>query len=137
MSTPAQSSLRSLSDPWLPSPSSTPIAIAPLRAAKAAHCRTMMAWHGRSGRRYIVSIYDPAAVPDYGVPDCGDAVLIAVARTRHGRRILGIGTGSAAALAAMPRCREIHVHLLARGTDSKARLLADLLNREDALLPAA
>lgn len=132
MHTPNQSSLRPRSDPWLPSPSHHPVAIAPLRATKAVHCRSMTAWRGRSGRRYIVSIYEPDAVPDYG-----DAILIAVARTRHGRRILGIGTGSAAPLAALAGCCEIHVHLLACNAGRKARLLADLLNREDALLPAA
>jgi hypothetical protein len=118
---------------------------APLKAADAVSFGGLTSWRGLSGRRYIVSVYHPASVPDYG-----DAVLIAVGRDRHGgRRILAVGTGSPEPLAALAGCVEIHVHLLARDAGEKARLLADLalpalqglkredLNRDGALLPAA
>ena len=116
------------------------VTLAPLKAAAEADFGGFTAWRGVSGRRYIVSVYHPASVPDYG-----DAVLIAVGRNRQGgRRILAVGTGSPEPLAALPGCVEIHVHLLARDAGEKAQLLADLalpalrrLNREDALLPAA
>lgn len=116
------------------------VAHTPLKAATSAGFGGMTSWRGLSGRRYIVSVYHPASVPDYG-----DAVLIAVGRDRQGgRRILAVGTGSPEPLAALAGCEEIHVHLLARDAGEKARLLADLalpalqgLNRADALLPAA
>ncbi|MBU3730056.1 MAG: hypothetical protein FGM26_00750 [Beijerinckiaceae bacterium] len=116
------------------------VTLAPLKVAPEADFGGFTSWRGLSGRRYIVSVYHPASVPDYG-----DAVLIAVGRNRHGgRRILAVGTGSPEPLAAIAGCDEIHVHLLARDVGDKARLLADLalpalkrLNREDALLPAA
>ena len=118
----------------------TRVAHTPLKAATSAGFGGMTSWRGLSGRRYIVSVYHPASVPDYG-----DAVLIAVGRDRQGgRRILAVGTGSPEPLAALAGCEEIHVHLLARDAGEKARLLADLalpalqgLNRADALLPAA
>ena len=116
------------------------VAYAPLKATGDVSFGGMTSWRGLSGRRYIVSVYHPASVPDYG-----DAVLIAVGRNRQGgRRILAVGTGSPEPLAALAGCEEIHVHLLARDAGEKARLLADLalpalqsLNRADALLPAA
>lgn len=116
------------------------VVLAPLKAADTVAFGGLTSWRGLSGRRYVVSVYHPASVPDYG-----DAVLIAVGRDRHGgRRILAVGTGSPEPLAALAGCVEIHVHLLARDAGEKARLLADLalpalrqLNRDGALLPAA
>ena len=98
------------------------VAFAPLKVAPAADHGALTSWLGLSGRRYVVSVYAPASVPDYS-----DAVLIAVSRDRQGgRRILAIGTGAPEPLAAMAGCDEIHVHLLARDAGDKARLLADL-----------
>ena len=95
--------------------------IAPLKSAKAAHFDGLTSWRGRSGRRYIVSVYDNGDVPDYP-----DAVLIAVGRSRpEGRRILAVAT-DAQTLSDLPGCREIHVHLLARNADDRHRILADL-----------
>lgn len=116
------------------------VALAPLKAAPEADLAGFTSWRGLSGRRYIVSVYHPASVPDYG-----DAVLIAVGRDRQGgRRILAVGTGSPEPLAAIAGCVEIHVHLLARDVGEKAQLLADLalpalkrLNREERLPSAA
>lgn len=116
------------------------VALAPLKAADAVSFGGLTSWRGLSGRRYVVSVYHPASVPDYG-----DAVLIAVGRDRQGgRRILAVGTGSPEPLAALAGCVEIHVHLLARDAGEKVRLLADLalpalhkLSRDGALLPAA
>ena len=116
------------------------VAFAPLQAVGPTEFGGLTSWRGVSGRRYVVSVYHPTSVPDYG-----DAVLIAVGRDRQGgRRILAVGTGSPEPLAALAGCQEIHVHLLARDAGEKAQLLADLalpalkrLNREDALLPAA
>ena len=125
---------------WSTSVKNQRVTLAPLKAASEADFGGFTSWRGLSGRRYVVSVYHPASVPDYG-----DAVLIAVGRNRQGgRRILAVGTGSPEPLAALPGCVEIHVHLLARDAGEKAQLLADLalpalrrLNREDALLPAA
>ena len=125
---------------WSTSVKNQRVTLAPLKAASEADFGGFTSWRGLSGRRYVVSVYHPASVPDYG-----DAVLIAVGRNRQGgRRILAVGTGSPEPLAALPGCVEIHVHLLARDAGEKARLLADLalpalrrVNREDALLPAA
>ena len=125
---------------WSTSVKNQRVTLAPLKAASEADFGGFTSWRGLSGRRYVVSVYHPASVPDYG-----DAVLIAVGRNRQGgRRILAVGTGSPEPLAALPGCVEIHVHLLARDAGEKAQLLADLalptlrrLKREDALLPAA
>ena len=125
---------------WSTSVKNQRVTLAPLKAASEADFGGFTSWRGLSGRRYVVSVYHPASVPDYG-----DAVLIAVGRNRQGgRRILAVGTGSPEPLAALPGCVEIHAHLLARDAGEKAQLLADLalpalrrLNREDALLPAA
>ena len=125
---------------WSTSVKNQRVTLAPVKAASEADFGGFTSWRGLSGRRYVVSVYHPASVPDYG-----DAVLIAVGRNRQGgRRILAVGTGSPEPLAALPGCVEIHVHLLARDAGEKAQLLADLalpalrrLNREDALLPAA
>lgn len=92
-----------------------------LAAARDAGVVTpFRAWRGCSGRRYVVSVYKPEAVPALE-----GAVLIAVRRDGGGaRRIVGIGTEGV-----LPPCNadEIHVHLLA-GTDiARAAVAADLV----------
>ena len=91
-----------------------------LAAARDAGVITpFRAWRGRSGRRYVVSVYRPEAVPALE-----GAVLIAVRREAGGmRRIVAIGIQGL-----LPACNadEIHVHLLA-GTDiARAAVAADL-----------
>ena len=92
-----------------------------LAAARDAGVVTpFRAWRGRSGRRYVVSVYRPEAVPTLD-----GAVLIAVRRDAGGfRRIVGIGIQGALPAGSAD---EIHVHLLA-GTDlARAAVAADLM----------
>ena len=63
--------------PRSPAPDGEPLAA----LAEEALSPRFRSWRGASGRRYIVSVYDPAACPAY----C-DAVLIAAAASPEGRR---------------------------------------------------
>ncbi len=92
-----------------------------LAAARDAGVVTpFRAWRGRSGRRYVVSVYRPEAVPAHD-----GAVLIAVRRDAGGvRRIVGVGIEGT-----VPACApdEIHVHLLAGTAIARAAVAADLM----------
>ena len=82
------------------------------------------AWRGRSGRRYVVSIYPAGAAPDYA-----EAVVIAVRRVGALRVILAVaavepGGPSAAAVAA--GADELHFHLMAADAQARAAVAADL-----------
>lgn len=90
------------------------------------------AWRGASGRRYIVSIYDPRQCPAY----C-DAVLIAVAAATDGRRrpVAFADTGAfpepllarlARSLSAGGDRMEFHLHLLAGAPSERRAALDDL-----------
>jgi hypothetical protein len=82
------------------------------------------AWTGSSGRRYVVSVHARR-----GLPDFSDAVLLAVAvdeaggLTLLGARASDDGVEGWPALAAAD---EVHVHLLARRPEDRARVVADL-----------
>lgn len=89
-------------------------------------------WRGASGRRYIVSVYEPQACPAY----C-DAVLIAVAVGYDGRRrpLAFADTGvfpepllarTAKTLANGPDRLEFHLHLLAASAAERRAALDDL-----------
>ena len=89
-------------------------------------------WRGASGRRYIVSVYDPATCPAY----C-DAVLIAAAARPEGRRrpLALLDTGAfpepilARARASPPPIAErleFHLHLLAASPAERGAALDDL-----------
>jgi len=94
------------------------------------------AWRGASGRRYIVSVYEPDACPAY----C-DAVLIAVAVSPDGRRqaltLTDTGVFPEPVLARLARsfaqsrggsCGrvEFHLHLLAASPAERREALDDL-----------
>ena len=91
------------------------------------------AWHGRSGRRYLVTVYpvdhdDPAVA----LPDLGQAVLIAVARHGAARVPLGMvaieraSDWSRAVTRLHAGVDEWHVHLLASDRAARGAVLADL-----------
>ncbi len=90
-------------------------------------------WLGASGKRYLFSVYDPAACPAY----C-DAVLVVAKVDDFGRRaIVGIeDTGDfpdpavcrAAQAAKRAGARaELHLHLLAPTRASRREAIADLV----------
>jgi hypothetical protein len=89
-------------------------------------------WRGASGRRYIVSIYEPQLCPAY----C-DAVLIAAAVGADGRRhaLALADTGvfpepllarAVRALSNGPERVEFHLHLLAASSAERRAALDDL-----------
>ena len=88
------------------------------------------AWCGRSGRRYLTTIYDiDRSDPAANLPDLGPAVLMAVTRDQTGTRAIAAAavvergsdwTGAVARL--QDRADEWHVHLLAE--DRSARVAA-------------
>jgi hypothetical protein len=87
-------------------------------------------WRGRSGRRYVCSVYDRAACPAYE-----HAILIVAAVAPDGARhllfIAETGCFPEIALAKAEQAArghgrvEFHVHLLARSAAARAALLAD------------
>jgi hypothetical protein len=80
-------------------------------------------WKGRSGRRYIVSVYPASSAPDYA-----EAVVIAVRRTPAGRHILGVAAVEPGReRPALPaEADEIHFHLLAEDPGSRRAVAEDL-----------
>jgi hypothetical protein len=92
----------------------------PLRsAAEAGLAERFHGWRGRSGRRYVVSVYAADQAPDYA-----DAVVLHVARSGHGRRIVSVGIGPRGVAPA--GVDEVHVHLLARDDMERAAVVDDL-----------
>ena len=92
-------------------------------------------WKGRSGRRYVFSVY-----PAPGCPAFRDALLLAVVRDRDGRRraisICDTGPFPELAVARVEREAdeygrgvEFHLHLLARSRAERIAALADLGGR--------
>jgi hypothetical protein len=93
--------------------------------------RRFTAWRGRSGRRYVTSVFaihDPAAL------SYADAVVLAVAPDRQ--VIAARDSGPFGVEAALSRWRdaamsagatEIHVHLLAEDSAGRRDALADLM----------
>ncbi|MDJ1157430.1 hypothetical protein QNA08_04150 [Chelatococcus sp. SYSU_G07232] len=92
------------------------------------------AWRGRSGRRYVVSVYPLAEATEAAH---ADAVLIAVRRDADGRRhILGLRESGALCSGGYDTswfglmrglgAEELHVHLLATAAEERAAVLADL-----------
>lgn len=140
----------------------------PLRAvAGLAFARTLGAWRGRSGRRYVVCVrqLDGAdrgladvgeaglggadlADADLADADLGDAVLIAVARGQDGAgRVVAVA--SAGRLLARGRRRawltgladrgavELHLHRLAASEAERRAIAADLAPRRERAREAA
>jgi hypothetical protein len=77
------------------------------------------AWRGRSGRRYVVSVYPAESAPDYR-----DAVVLHVVRCGSLRRLASLGIAPRGAVPS--EIDEIHVHLLARDDGERAAVIADL-----------
>ncbi|MFN3686711.1 hypothetical protein [Salinarimonas sp.] len=140
----------------------------PLRAvAGLAFARTLGAWRGRSGRRYVVCVRqldgadrgradvgkadlggaDPTDA-DLADADLGDAVLIAVARGQDGAGHV-VAVASAGRLLARGRRRawltaladrgavELHLHRLAASEAERRAIAADLAPRRERAREAA
>jgi len=101
-------------------------------------------WLGRSGRRYVCSVYPvDLANSSAGLPDLDRAVVIAVAFDRQGERYPvaifeahwrdgSLARGRAALDAALKaRAREWHVHLLAESAAARRAAIADLWHPSD------
>lgn len=97
------------------------------------------AWTGRSGRRYVFSVFPVGGGSGDldRLPLADDAVAMGVQRSGSGTRtvlwVAGIGVCPAAflggdrvrALRALGRC-ELHLHLLAAGRDERQAVIDDL-----------
>jgi len=103
----------------------------PLRSTAALSERRFTAWRGRSGRRYVASVF---TVDDTHALSFTDAVLLAVSADR--RVIAARDSGPFGIEAALGRWQrsimaagacEIHVHLLAEDGMSRRAALLDLM----------
>ena len=111
---------------WTP-----PVQEMPLRSTTAVCERRFTAWRGRSGRRYVASVF---AVHDDAALGFMDVVVLAVTA---GRQIIAArDSGPFGVESALTRWRdaamsagatEIHVHLLADGALERRRALIDLM----------
>lgn len=102
----------------------------PLRAAAQVAERRFTAWRGRSGRRYVASVF---AIQDGHALGFSDAVLLAVSPDR--KIVAARDSGPFGIDAALTRWRdavamagasEIHVHLLAEDSAGRRAVLCDL-----------
>lgn len=103
----------------------------PLRSTAGLAERRFTAWRGRSGRRYVASVF---AITDDHALGFTDAVLLAVSGDR--RIIAARDSGPFGIEAALTRWRrsvamagasEIHVHLLAEDGLTRRAALLDLM----------
>ncbi len=103
----------------------------PLRSTAGMPGRRFTAWRGRSGRRYVATIF---AVADDHALGFTDAVLLAVSAERH--VIAARDSGPFGVESALMRWRgavmdagasEIHVHLLAEDGMTRRAALLDLM----------
>lgn len=103
----------------------------PLRSTAALGERRFTAWRGRSGQRYVASVFP---VADDHALSFTDAVLLAVSQDR--RILAARDSGVFGIEAALTRWRnavlaagahEIHVHLLAEDGISRRAALLDLM----------
>ncbi len=101
-----------------------------LRSVSALKERRFAAWRGRSGRRYVTSVF--AAGDDMAL-GFADAVMIAVSAERT--VLAARDSGPFGVEAAMTRWRdaaiqagaqEIHVHLLAESAEARRAAVSDL-----------
>jgi hypothetical protein len=113
-----------------PAPSTAPPS--PLRGPAVLDNERFCAWRGRSGRRYVTSIYGFDACPDYE-----HVVALAVRRAPDGSRtaLCGVDLGAFPLVAlhgeAMKAAREqganeVHLHLLAETSAGRAAAIEDL-----------
>jgi hypothetical protein len=105
---------------------------APLTAlAGEALGQRFRSWRGRSGKRFVFSVYDLASCPAYE-----HAVMIVAAASPDGeRRVISIAdTGSfpdivlakAGATGPAHSALELHIHLLAQSRAERLAVIADL-----------
>jgi hypothetical protein len=103
----------------------------PMRSVATLSERRFTAWRGRSGRRYVASVFPVADGHALGFTD---AVLLAVSRDRQ--VVAARDSGPFGVEAALTRWRdavtaagasEIHVHLLAEDGVSRRAALLDLM----------
>lgn len=103
----------------------------PMRSTAGLGERRFTAWRGRSGRRYVASVF---AVGDQHALGFTDAVLLAVSADR--RILAARDSGPFGIEAALTRWQqavaqagasEIHVHLLAEDGISRRAALLDLM----------
>jgi len=103
----------------------------PMRSTAGLGERRFTAWRGRSGRRYVASVF---AIADDHALGFTDAVLLAVSEDR--RVLAARDSGPFGVEAALTRwrqavlsagAREIHVHLLAEDGSSRRAALLDLM----------
>ena len=90
-------------------------------------------WRGRSGRRYVFSVYPASECP----PFCGAILLAAVREAKGRRRVLSVRETGAFPEPAVARAQnelkvfgraaELHLHLLAASPEERAAALADLV----------
>ena len=103
----------------------------PLRATAQLAERRFTAWRGRSGRRYVASVF---AIQDGHALGFTDAVLLAVSPDRKivaARDSVPFGIDAALTrwrdAVAMAGASEIHVHLLAEDSAGRRAALCDLM----------
>lgn len=110
----------------------------PLRSTASLSERRFTAWRGRSGRRYVASVF---AIDDSHGLGFTDAVLLAVSAER--RIIAARDSGPFGVEAALARWQravaaagacEIHVHLLAEDGLARRSALLDLMPQTDSEL---
>ncbi len=114
---------------------------APLGALYGSHLGgKFQAWSGRSGRRYVCSVFsatDPAAMD--AVRSYDSAVILAIRCDASGvKTLVGMGEtgcfpdlfwyGSAMAVLSAKGVNEFHVHLMAETTVARQAVLQDLLD---------
>jgi hypothetical protein len=123
---------------------------APLASLEGeALVRRFRTWNGRSGRRYICSVFAACReAPEAGLPDFVDAFVIAVGVTADGLRypiaFFDYGDGSAShfdrrqgflAGALAHSVQEWHVHLLATDPQHRHAVLADIERKGHGVAP--
>jgi hypothetical protein len=111
---------------WMP-----PVREIPLRSSSALTERRFTAWRGRTGKRYVASVFSIANDAALGFVD---VLLLAVTPSRQ--IIAARDSGPFGVESALNRWRdaamsagatEIHVHLLADGALERRRALIDLM----------
>lgn len=119
-----------------------PIAAGPAHVAAAGLAGSALAdrfcfWRGRSGRRYVFSVYRMGSeAENEATPRYADAVVLAVRRDAEGVRTIVAQADSgpfpelspvtAEAGFDLPKATELHVHLLAGNRAARRAVLDDL-----------
>ena len=90
-------------------------------------------WKGRSGRRYVFSVYRSSECPAF----CGAVLIAAIRDARGRRRVLSVRETGVFPEPAVARAKreleaygtagELHLHLLAASPEERAAAIADLV----------